>query len=134
MYGGLGAFACGITSSDAAVILASGEIWFQVPSSVKINIAGMLGQCVTAKDIMLKMLTLALLEQFIYKAVEIEGAAIRKLSVSGRLVICNMVAEMGAKNAIIAADERTAEYLKVKPDEIVCDRSDPEERYEKCTR
>jgi len=131
MYGGLGAFACGITSSDAAVILASGEIWFQVPSSVKINIAGMLGQCVTAKDIMLKMLTLAPLEQFIYKAVEIEGAAIRKLSVSGRLVICNMVAEMGAKNAIIAADERTAEYLKVKPDEIVCDRSDPEARYEK---
>ena len=131
MYGGLGAFACGITSSDAAVIMATGEIWLQVPSSVKINIAGKMGPCVTAKDIMLKILTLAPLNQFIYKAVEVEGDAIRNLSVSGRLVICNMIAEMGAKNGIIAADNKTAEYVNKRKEEPDFVQPDEDAHYEK---
>ena len=131
MYGGLGAFACGVTSSDAAVIMATGDIWLQVPSSVKINIAGKPGKCVTAKDIMLKILTLAPLDQFIYKAVEVEGDAIRNLSLSGRLVICNMIAEMGAKNGIVAADEKTAEYLGRSGEGSAYIRSDEDAAYER---
>ena len=85
---------------------------------------------VTAKDIILKMMTLAPLDNFIYKAVEITGDTVSNMNVSGRLVLCNMIAEMGAKNGIIEADELTWEYLNeqgVKPD---CCASDKDAVYE----
>lgn len=131
MYGGLGAFACGITTSDAAVIMATGEIWLQVPRSVKFHIGGQVPPGVTAKDIMLKMLTLAPLQQFVYKAVEIEGEAISRMTVAGRLVICNMIAEMGVKNGIVPADERTAEYFGAGVGASAFERPDPDAVYEK---
>lgn len=131
MYGGLGAFACGITSSDAAVIMATDRIWMRVPSTVKINVRGRLPRGVTAKDLALKILTLAPLHTFIYKAIEIGGECIENLSVPGRLVIANMMAEMDAKCGIIAADERTAAYLGLSPDQIASDRPDLDAVYDK---
>ena len=131
MYGGLGAFSCGVTSSDAAVILATGEIWVQVPASVRFDISGPLPPAVTAKDIALKMLTTGPLTEFSYKAVEIEGEAIRNLSVGGRLVICNMAAEMDAKNGIIPGDEVTAKYLGAGPGQKAVEQRDPDAHYEK---
>jgi homoaconitate hydratase family protein len=131
MYGGLGAFSCGITSSDAAVIMATGEIWIQVPASVRFDISGHLSRFVTAKDIALKMLTVAPLEEFSYKAVEVEGETIRNLSVGGRLVICNMIAEMDAKNGIIAADGITSKYFNGEAGNDAPEQSDPDATYEK---
>ncbi len=131
MYGGLGAFSCGVTSSDAAVIMATGEIWVQVPASVKFDISGHLSPAVTAKDIALKMLTVGPIEEFSYKAVEVEGEAIRNLSVGGRLVICNMVAEMDAKNGIVAADEITSKYFDTDIGKRSMERPDPDASYEK---
>lgn len=131
MYGGVGAFACGITASDAAVIMAEGKIWLQVPSSIKINLHGRLQKGVTAKDLILKMLTLAPLDEFIYKAIEIDGEAAHQLSVDSRLVICNMIAEMGAKNGIIAGDDVIKNYVCGTGQELTLDCSDADARYEK---
>ncbi len=131
MYGGLGAVSCGITTSDAAVIMATGEIWLQVPASTRFNIGGLLPRRVTAKDIVMKMLTLAPLQQFVYKAVEVEGEAIGNLSVAGRLVICNTIAEMGAKNGIIAADAAVLDYLGAGSGSCAMDLPDEDAAYEK---
>lgn len=128
MYGGLGALACGINSADAAVIMATGKMWMKVPESVKIVLNGTLKKGVTAKDIVLKMLTLDPVDKFIYKAVEICGDGAKALSVPSRLVIGNMVAEMGAKCGIIAADEKVKEYLG---EEIVKYESDSDANYVK---
>jgi 3-isopropylmalate/(R)-2-methylmalate dehydratase large subunit len=131
MYGGLGALACGITSSDAAVIMATGEIWMQVPPTVRINVSGRLQKGVTAKDLALKILTLAPLHTFIYKAIEIGGECIRELSVSGRLVVANMMAEMDAKCCILEADEKTAAFVGMAPGQLRIDRPDADARYER---
>ncbi len=131
MYGGLGVFSCGITSSDAAVIMATGEIWLRVPASIRINVTGKMQQGVTAKDLILKMMTLAPLDEFIYKAVEIAGETIESMSVSSRLVICNMVAEMGAKNGIIAADDLTVDYYKGQDAKLEIESPDKDASYEK---
>jgi 3-isopropylmalate/(R)-2-methylmalate dehydratase large subunit len=112
MYGGMGALGCAINSSDAAYIMATGKIWMRVPESCRITLKGNLKQGVTAKDIALKMQTLAPIEHFIYKAVEISGDGAHALSVEGRLVLANMAAEIGAKCAIIPPDEKISEYLK----------------------
>ncbi|NPV69893.1 MAG: 3-isopropylmalate dehydratase large subunit [Firmicutes bacterium] len=130
MYGGLGALACGVTSSDAAVILATGKIWLQVPPSVRFSVSGALPRMVTAKDLALTIVSAAPAEEFIYKAIEIGGDCIKNMSVAGRLVICNMVAEMGAKNGIIPADEKTFEYLNMPADSASMVTSDPDAAFE----
>jgi 3-isopropylmalate/(R)-2-methylmalate dehydratase large subunit len=111
MYGGLGALAFGINSADAAVIMATGKIWVKVPESIRVILKGNLKKGVTSKDISLRMQTLAPVKDFIYKAVEITGTGACTLSVESRLVISNMVAEMGAKCGIVPPDEKVGEYL-----------------------
>ena len=111
MYGGMGALACGINSADAAVIMATGTMWLKVPESIKITLCGKLQKGVTAKDISLHMQTLAPVDEFIYKAIEICGDGAEALSVASRLVIANMIAETGAKCGIIAPDDKVEDYL-----------------------
>ena len=130
MYGGLGALACGITSSDAAVIMATGKIWLQVPPSIRVEVTGRLRPGVTAKDLALVMIKLAPMDTFIYKALEIGGEGIRALSVSGRLVLANMAAEMGVKCALVEADQLTAEFVGCGGEECTMDRPDPGAHYE----
>ncbi len=112
MYAGLGAFACGITAADALQILLTGECWFRVPETVRIHVSGRLARGVTAKDLALALLKVFPAEEYIYKAVEITGETIRDLSVDGRLVIANLMAESGAKCAVFEADKKTYEWLK----------------------
>ncbi len=111
MYAGLGSFACGITTSDALEILLTGECWFRVPESLRITVSGKLPQGVTAKDLALTLLKVFPPESYIYKAVEVTGEAIRELSVEGRLVIANLMAESGAKCAVFEADDKTYDFL-----------------------
>ncbi len=131
MYGALGALSCGITSSDAAVIMENGKIWLQVPPSIRINVVGRLKTGVTAKDLSLAMIKLAPVNEFIYKAVEIGGECIRDMSVSGRLVIANMAAEMGVKCSVIEADEKTLKFVGCTAEECHLDSPDPDAVYEK---
>lgn len=111
MYAGLGAFSCGITTSDAIGLLMLGKVWIKVPETVRITVSGTLPPAVTAKDLSLKILTLLPEEQFAYKAVEVVGPAIEEMSVEGRLVIANMVAETGAKCAVFEADEKAYTFV-----------------------
>jgi 3-isopropylmalate/(R)-2-methylmalate dehydratase large subunit len=130
MYGGVGAFACGITSSDAAVIMATGKIWLQVPPSIRINIFGELQTGVTAKDLSLAMIKLVPLNTLINKAIELGGSGLEHISISGRLVLANMAAEMGVKCAIVQADKKNASYLGCLPEEIFVVKPDTNAKYE----
>ena len=131
MYGGLGALACGITSSDAAMILATGKLWLQVPATIRLDITGRLRPGVTAKDLALAMIRLAPASLFNYKALEIGGEGVRDLSVSGRLVLANMAAEMNVKCCLIEADELTLEFTGCAADAGGCLRPDEDAVYER---
>jgi len=110
-YGALGAFSTGIGASDAAWVVARGELWLKTPETIRFEISGKLPEWVMGKDIILKILSMIGTEGATYKAMEFGGGAIRELSIDGRLTICNMAVEAGAKNGIIEADDKTADYL-----------------------
>jgi 3-isopropylmalate/(R)-2-methylmalate dehydratase large subunit len=130
MYGGLGAFACGITSSDAAVIMSTGSIWMQVPHSISVRVSGRLPNGVTAKDVAMKVLAVMKPHQGIYRAIEFSGSCVEEMSVSGRLVIANTMAELDAKCGIFQADGKTAEFVGLQPKEIYMDGPDQDANYE----
>jgi homoaconitate hydratase family protein len=126
-YGGMGALACGVNSADAAVILATGRMWIMVPESCLVTLRGHTRKGVTAKDIALKLQTLAPVDHFIYKSIEVVGGYAHEMSVSSRLAIANMICETGAKCGIFSADDVVAEYLGDKNINRVC--SDPDASY-----
>ena len=111
-YGGLGAFSTGIGSTEMAAVFSTGKLWFRVPETIKVNVTGKLQEHVMAKDIILKTLSILGADGATYKALEFTGNCIEDLSVDGRLTLCNMAVETGAKNGIVACDEKTVEYLK----------------------
>lgn len=112
-YGAMGAFSCGVSTTEAAVIMATGETWFRVPNTIKFELKGTLPFGVCGKDISLIMMSILGYDKAaLYKAVEVGGEGIKSLSISDRLTICNMMAETGAKSSIIEADENTIDYLK----------------------
>ena len=130
MYGGMGALGCGVNSADAAVIMAAGTMWMMVPESILVKLKGRPGKGVTAKDIALKLQTIAPSEEFIYKAVEISGDYAHEMSIAGRLVIANMICETGAKCGILPGDDEImAAYLQ---EEVHTPVSDPDASY--CAR
>ena len=130
--GALGAFATGIGSTEMAWVLATGRLWFRVPATLKVEIVGQPGAYVVAKDIILKVLALTGPGGAAYQAVEFGGEAVRRLSVDGRLTLCNMVVEMGAKNGIIEPDQATYDYLADKggPGDRAPLASDPDAAYQ----
>ena len=111
-YGALGAFATGTGVTDMIWVLATGELWFRVPETIRVEVDGTLPPMVMGKDIILKLLELIGINGATYKALEFGGGTIRELSVDGRLTICNMAVETGAKNGIIETDENTMSYLE----------------------
>lgn len=111
-YGALGAVAFGISPSEAAVIFATGELWLKVPESVKFNLLGVLPWRISGKDVFLSLMGMTRWNgEVLYKAVEFAGPAVEAMSISDRMTMCNMVAEMGAKNGIIAPDEKTEQFM-----------------------
>lgn len=131
-YGAFGAFAVGIGRTEAAAVMATGEIWLRVPESYRIEIVGKLPAGVSAKDVILHIIGELSADGADYRSVEFCGEAVREMSVAGRMVLCNMAAEMGAKNAYVAPDEKTRAWLAgrtdVKYEEM---RPDPDARYER---
>lgn len=131
-YGAFGAFATGVGATDMAEIFASGRLWFKVPESFRVTVEGKLGKGVFAKDLTLYIIGKIGASGATYKAVEFYGPAISRLSVSGRMTLCNMAIEMGAKTGIVPPDEKTFEFLKNRactPYEPVY--ADQDARYEK---
>src|SRR3990172_2227726 len=110
-YGGLGAFSTGVGSTDVAAAIITGEAWFKVPESMKFVYTGKLNKWVGGKDIILHTIGDIGVDGALYRAMEFTGEIIRKLSMAGRLTICNMAIEAGGKNGIIEPDEITEKYV-----------------------
>lgn len=111
-YGAFGAFATGIGSTEAAAVMATGKIWFKVPEAIKINVNGKFGNYVTAKDLVLNIIGKLGVDGAIYESAEFTGQTMREMSIAGRMTICNMAVEMGAKNGIVEPDETTRKFLQ----------------------
>jgi 3-isopropylmalate/(R)-2-methylmalate dehydratase large subunit len=111
-YGALGAFATGIGSTEAAAVFATGKIWLKVPEAIKINVKGHLRKYVTPKDLILSIIGHVRADGAIYKSIEFAGPTIRSMSTAGRMTLCNMTVEMGAKNGIVEPDEVTRKFLE----------------------
>ncbi len=111
-YGGFGAFATGIGSTEAAAVFATGKIWFRVPEAIKIVVAGKFQKYVTPKDLILNIIGKLGVDGAIYKSTEFTGPVVKDMSISGRMTLCNMAVEMGAKNGIVEPDETTRKFLQ----------------------
>ncbi len=90
----------------------SGSLWFRVPDTMKFNISGKPRKGVMAKDVLLRLIQEIGPDGATYKAMEFTGPAVKDMSVDGRMVLCNMSVEMGAKNGIIEPDAKTLAFLK----------------------
>jgi len=134
-YGAFGAFATGIGSTEAAAVFATGKIWLKVPEAIKINVTGQFQKYVAPKDLILHIIGKLGVDGATYKSVEFTGPTIRGMSVAGRMTLCNMTVEMGAKNGIVEPDEATRKFLEgrtakpLMPFESL--RSDADAAYEK---
>ncbi len=111
-YGGIGAFATGVGSTDMAVCMATGKAWFKVPEAIKFVLKGKLNKWVTGKDVILHIIGMISVDGALYKSMEFCGEGVSELSISDRLCICNMAIEAGAKNGIFPVDEKTIEFAK----------------------
>lgn len=111
-YGALGAFSTGMGSTDIAAAMALGKTWLKVPPAIKVVFLGKLQNHISGKDLILKLIGEIGVDGARYKSLEFSGEAINALSMDSRFTICNMAIEAGAKNGIIAPDEKTKDYLK----------------------
>ncbi|MBR8720410.1 3-isopropylmalate dehydratase large subunit [Bacteroides pyogenes] len=111
-HGALGAIAFGIGTSEVEMVLASQCILQSRPKTMRITIDGELGKGVTAKDLALYMMAEMSTSGATGYFVEYVGSAVRRLSMEGRLTLCNLSIEMGARGGMVAPDEVTFEYLK----------------------
>ncbi len=111
-HGAMGAVAFGIGTSEVEMVMASQCILQQKPKSMRININGQLGPCVTAKDVALYLMAQLTTSGATGYFVEYAGDVVREMSMEGRLTLCNLSIEMGARGGFIAPDETTFAYLK----------------------
>ena len=121
-YGALGGFSTGVGSTDLGVALATGQAWFKVPESIKVNITDKKPAGICGKDVMLTLIGMIGVDGALYKALEFTGDGISELSMTDRLTIAHMAIEAGAKNGIFPVDEKTLAYVKervTKPYEVV---------------
>lgn len=110
-YGAIGAFSTGVGTTDIATGMATGQLWFKVPSAIKFNIHGKLPKYVSGKDVILHIIGRIGVDGALYKSMEFTGEGVKELSMADRFTICNMAIEAGAKNGIFHVDEAAIEYL-----------------------
>lgn len=131
-YGAVGAVGNAVGVTDAAVAMATGKAWFRVPEAVRFNITGTWQPWIMAKDLSLHIMGMMHWNgHLIYKTLEFTGSAIESLEMAGRMTLCNMTVDLGAKNGIVAPDQITTNYLEgiAKGDwEMI--KSDEDARYE----
>ena len=99
--------------TEMAAILGTGEMWVRVPETIKVVIDGKLPENVSSKDIILRLIGDLTAAGATYKALEFSGSTVDGMSVAARMTMSNMAIEAGAKAALFAPDEKTAEYSKV---------------------
>jgi 3-isopropylmalate/(R)-2-methylmalate dehydratase large subunit len=118
-YGALGAAGTGIGTTEMAYAMAIGELWFQVPHSIKIELSGEPEPGISAKDIILYIAGKYGTDFAQYRSIEFVGPVVEKMSISGRMNIANMGIEVGAKFTFFPADQTTMDYLDGKTEEDV---------------
>jgi len=129
--GAFGEFATGIGNTDAALILGIGKLWVKVPPTMRFVFEGPLPPYLMAKDLILNIIGDIGVDGGTYKAMEFAGDGVYSLSIEERMTLCNMVIEAGGKNGVIAADEKTAAFVRErtdKPFEVVT--NDLDAKYE----
>lgn len=110
-YGGLGAFATGVGSTDLAGAMALGEIWLKVPETIRFEFRGRPGAWVGGKDLILLAIGRIGVSGALYCAMEFGGEAVAGLGLDGRFTMCNMAIEAGAKAGIVEPDENTKDCV-----------------------
>jgi 3-isopropylmalate/(R)-2-methylmalate dehydratase large subunit len=111
-HGAMGAVAFGIGTSEVEMVLASQCILQQKPKSMRITVNGTLGKGVTAKDVALYIMSRMTTSGATGYFVEYAGPVVQNLTMEGRLTLCNLSIEMGARGGFIAPDETTFAYIK----------------------
>ena len=114
-HGALGALAFGIGSSEVTHVMATQCLWQRKPKSMRITVEGTLSPHITGKDIILAIIGKIGAAGAVGYVMEYAGSAIRNLSMEGRLTLCNMSIEAGARSGMIAPDTTTFEYVKGRP-------------------
>ncbi len=110
--GAFAAFATGVGSTDAAVAMATGRLWFRVPEQVKIRLEGEAPPYIMGKDIVLTIIGDVKSDGMIYRAVEYSGPGLKSVSMDSRMTISNMAVEMGAKVGLFPSDEVARAWFK----------------------
>jgi 3-isopropylmalate/(R)-2-methylmalate dehydratase large subunit len=114
-HGALGALAFGIGATEVAHVLATQSIWQDKPGTMRVTVDGKLGPGVTAKDVILAIIARIGAAGAVGHVIEYAGSAIESLSMEGRMTVCNMSIEAGARAGMIAPDETTFAYVKGRP-------------------
>lgn len=109
--GALGAGGTGIGTTEMAYVLATGQLWFRVPESIRIVLRGTLQDVLSGKDVVLHLAGRIGADGAQYRALEFAGPGLDQLSVDARLTVANMAVELGAKFGLFPSDARTREYL-----------------------
>lgn len=111
-HGAFGTFSCGVGRSEVACLWAMDELWFRIPETIRIIVNGELPIGVYAKDVVLYITGKIGSDGALYKSIEFSGSTVKGFSIDSRMVLTNVAAEMGAKNAWMEPDEVTLNYLK----------------------
>ncbi len=134
-HGAFGAFATGIGATEMAGVWAEGQLWFKVPSTIRIEVTGELGPWISAKDLILYVVGKLGSDGADYRSVEFDGPVIRDMSVAGRMCLANLSMEMGAKVAFTPVDEKLVRYLARRTSRALSMspqyEPDPDARYER---
>jgi 3-isopropylmalate/(R)-2-methylmalate dehydratase large subunit len=112
--GAFGVFAAGIGSTDLAAAIATGELWFRVPETLRFVLKGDLPPGVYSKDIILTIIGQIGVDGALYKVMEYAGDTLNRLSMEARMTLTNMAAEAGAKTGVINPDQVTLDYLQAR--------------------
>ena len=128
-YGGIGAFATGVGSTDGAATMATGEIWLKIPETIRIDLQGKLPNHVHPKDIILKVIGDLGAEGATYKALQFSGSGAAGISNEGRFTMCNMAIEAGAKTGIFEPDAETEKFFRDRGEKGIFFKSDPDAVY-----
>ena len=115
-YGALGAFSTGVGTTDIATGMATGELWFKVPSAIKFVLTGKPGPYVSGKDVIIHIIGKIGVDGALYKSMEFVGDGIANLIMDDRFTMANMAIEAGAKNGIFIVDDQTRAYMDAHSD------------------
>ena len=120
-HGAFGAMGTGCGATDMATILMTGEMWFRVPEIIQVRLNGEAPRGVYPKDVVLAVLGRIRADGAVYKAIDFTGSYVEGLNVAGRMTICNMAVEMGAKTAYMQPNRDVMDYVNaraVRPFEV----------------